>query len=243
MSILDVDLPEDHVARTLTCDIKIAVKPRTDETLMSDCGFLRHNQAAEDLYGCSLAYRYKSQFRSKDATLHAQCRMIASRQGSTDYNSSSLNYLIRADGEGVWIRQDVTTYQEDGITYWLTALYPSSQPGLATPCNLNDYGVTLTEVQAACGVYTIADIQALPENLTPALPFATIIPGGLKICKVAGQASLKTGSVGAFLQEFVHCCQVCGWLWGSRTEKPQQCARRGKVKGESTCGSWVWWRR
>ena len=76
MSIAEIEIPEDHVARTLTCDIQIALKPQSDQPLITDCGFLRHNRAAEELYGCPLAYRYKSQFRSKNDKLHAQCRMV-----------------------------------------------------------------------------------------------------------------------------------------------------------------------
>ena len=195
MSISEIEIPEDRVARTLSCDIKIAVKLDSDEALVTDCGFLRHNQAAKELYGCSLHYRYKSQFRSKDATLHAQCRHVASRRGHKDYNSSSLNYLIRADGEGAWVRQDVVTYQEDGITYWLTALYPSSQPGCVAACNLNEYGLTLDDIQAVCGLFTIADIQALPENLTTVLAISHNIPENVQASNVEGQSSLRLTSL------------------------------------------------
>lgn len=238
MSISEIEIPNDRIARTLTCDIKIALKPQSDQPLITDCGFLRHNHAAEELYGCPLTYRYKSQFRDKDATLHAQCRMVASRQGHTDYNSSSLNYLLRADGEGVWVRQDVVTYQDDGVTYWLTALYPSSQPGLVAACNLNEYGVTLAEVQAVCGRFTIADIQALPEDLTTVLAISNTIPENVQASNVEGQSSLRlTAHHGSWAARWLHFCHVCGWIWSSKVRRPSQCAYR---KG---CASEVWWRR
>lgn len=242
MSISEIEIPEDHVARTLTCDVMIAKKPHSEETLVSDCGFLRYNRAAKDFYGCELGYRYKSQFRSKNDTLHAQCRMVASQQGHHDYNSSSLSYLIRADGEGVWTRQDVTTYHEDGITYWLTALYPSSQPGLDEACNLNEYGVTPAEVQAACGRFTVADIQQLPDNLTSAIALSTIIPEGQKICNIQGQATVEVGGLSGFLSRFLHCCQRCGHMWVSQKLFPRTCARR--TQGEDFgCGTKSWWRK
>jgi len=162
--------------------------------------------------------------------------MVASQQGRHDYNASSLNYLFRADGEGTWVRQDVATYQEYGVTYWLTALYPASQPGLVEACNINDYGVTLDEVQAACGLLTIADIQALPANLTTALAISHNIPENVQAIKVSGQTSIRLmHEHGRWYDRFWHFCQRCGWAWASNVKKPQQCAQR------SDCYSEAWW--
>ena len=134
--------------------------------------------------------------------------------------------------------QDVLTYREDGITYWLTALYPSSQSGPAEVCNMNAYGVTLAEVQAVFGRFTIADIQALPENLTTALAICNTIPENVQASNVQGQSSLRlTAYHGRWADRWLHLCQVCGWIWSSATRKPRQCALR---KG---CASEVWWRK
>ena len=243
MSILDVQLPEDGVARTLTSDVKIALEQETDETLLSDCGFLLANREAEDLYGCRLKYRYKSQFRRPKDTFLAQCRHVRALQGIDDPNASTLNYLLRAGGkEGVWVRQEVETFRENGITYWLTALYPASQSGTFDARTPEEIGVTRAQVQAVCGRLTMLDVQSLPRTLTPALALATIIPRGLKICKVTGQSSVLVGALGAYLRRFIHCCQLCGHVWSSVLSRPRTCARRGQGE-DSSCGTKRWWRQ
>ncbi len=243
MSALGITLPQDGIARTLTRDVTIALEPGSQRPLITDCGFEQANTAAEELYGCPLTHRYKSEFRRREDTLTAQCRYVASMQGGKDWNSDTCNYLIRADGEGVWVRQDVTTYHESDLTYWLTSLHVVSQPGVIATCNINEYNLTLAQLRAACGRFTIADIQDLPGNLTSALSLSKIIPDGLNICKLAGQSTVRIRLGVKFLRRFLHCCQACGLLWSSNVSKPKTCARRGQTLHDTSCGTKIWWRQ
>jgi len=239
--LADIEL-NPEIPMAVTGDVTLVRRKLPDTgPLVTDCVFLKWNDAALDLLGVeSLAGRYWSEFRSHEATTQCQRRHVAVlKKPSSHINDESWQCFERGGigGELVWCKKSVETRRDERGTVWVTTYHVSSQPGHLTTYTLEELGLMSEDVRDVCGDHTVASMQ----GLTSVTPLSTILPQNLQSSKHADCNGVELSwhePKGHRRGKLLCACVWCSNLWFATSGTvPRQCANRLSCGREDWSGA------
>lgn len=254
-SLVRLLIGSGHEAVTVTQWVSISPS-------ISDTQYLFVSPQAADLFGyrdvSELEGQYLSQRHTAQDFDQGAKLSLARRLGFDLAPSQYTSRIVTSSGAIRPVYKETHQVDLDGVTYWITKLFPTEKEEPLPDIDLDKLGISTDELSRFRRKFNVAmvenqivkDDKILQSRTVPSIlsqmteigkevsmgepeSSSSTANNSIIMLEPGGSAHIPEGRQDKIIRPWIHWCQVCTEIWRSDDPEPAQCGRR-------RCRSFYW---